>query len=100
MKEDEYLATAQRGPSIECRAAIARTGDDAIGEGICQRCGAVAAAAVDDDYFSAAGSQRREGPQRGGDDRRFIEYRNDDTESPHSGNIAGKAAVGQPRPNG
>ena len=54
MKEDEYLAAAERGPSIERRAAIARTGDDAIGEGICQQRGAVAAAAIDDDHFSAA----------------------------------------------
>ena len=99
MKEDEYLAAAERGPSIERRAAIARTGDDAIREGTCQRHCAVAAAAIDDDHFSAAGSQGREGLQRGGDDCRFIEYRNDDSQPSHSGNIAGKAAVGQPRLN-
>ena len=100
MKEDEYLAAAERGPSIERRAAIARTGDDAIGEGICQQRGAVAAAAIDDDHFSAASSQRREALQRRDDDCRFIKYRNDDSQPSHGGNIAGKAAVGQPRLNG
>jgi len=100
MKEDEYFAAAERSPDLECRAAVARTGDDAIGERMRQRRGVVAAAAIDNNHFGAAGPQRRKRLQRRRDDRRFIEYGNNDSEPPHIakhvGNIAGKAAVGQP----
>jgi hypothetical protein len=82
MKEEEHVAAAERGPGIQCRAAVARTGDHAIGEGIGQRGGAVAAAAIDDDDFGAAGPQWRERLQRRGDDRRFIEDRNDNRQPP------------------
>ena len=45
--------------------------------------GAVVAAAVGDDDLGAAGAQRRERPQRGSDDRRFVEHRNDNGQPTH-----------------
>jgi hypothetical protein len=78
MKKDKHIAAAERGSGIQCRAAVARTGDHAIGEGLRQRRAAVAAAAVDHDHVGTAGPQRRECLQCGGDDRRLVEHRNDD----------------------
>ena len=83
VQEEERVAGAERGAGIHRRAAAAWHGDDAVGERPGKLRGAVVAAAVGDDDLGAAGAQRCERPQRGSDDRRFVEHRNDNGQPTH-----------------
>ncbi len=78
MQEQECRAAAERGAGVHRRAAAARGGDDAVGEGSCKRGRAVAAAAVDHDHFGAAATQRRQRFERGDHDCRLVENRQHD----------------------
>jgi hypothetical protein len=100
MKKNEHITAAMRRPGIHRGAAVARAHDHAIRQGARQRHGCVAAAA-NHDHLGAARPQRRQRLQCSGDDCRLVERWNDDGKPPrlkmHAGNIADKAAVGQPR---